>query len=346
MAESMTSVPEILVFSPHPSAWRWYESDMAGRARFIFHNEEPKSALERKITKPRLSRILGAWRCARQATLDGAAAIAAHSQFSTFWVALALRALRSNVPLLSFSFHYAILPLGIRLTFAKWAFSRVARFVVHSEPERARYAHHFGLPLDLFDLVRWGVEPASVETGEAPPVVPGPYICAVGKDGRDYRTLIEAMQGLPDLNLIVVAQPHNLKSVAIPDNVKVLINIPLPDAMNIIQYCQFMALPLETGETSCGHITIVSAMFCGKAIVATRSVGISDYFPENYPAPTVAAGDVEGWRNALSAVARAASLQQRCGELGRSFALHYCSHEAALRNSLEVFRRAGVEVSR
>jgi glycosyltransferase involved in cell wall biosynthesis len=340
----MTNVPEILVFSPHPSTWRWYESDVAGRARFVFHNEEPQSALEHKITKPRLSRILGAWRCARQATSNNAAAIAAHSQFSTLWVSLALRVLRSNVPLISFSFHYSILPSGIRLTLAKWAFRRVARFIVHSEPERARYANYFGLPIQLFDLVRWGVEPASVEAGEGPPVIPGPYICAVGKDGRDYQTLIEAMQGLPNLNLVVVAQPHNLKSISVPDNVRILVNIPLQDAMNIMKYCQFMALPLETNETSCGHITIVSAMFCGKAIVATRSIGIADYFPENYAAPTVPAGDVEGWRTALAAVAQNISLQTHCGEAGRAFALHYCSHQAALRNSLEVFRHAGVAI--
>jgi glycosyltransferase involved in cell wall biosynthesis len=114
--------------------------------------------------------------------------------------------------------------------------------------------------------------------------------------------------------------------------------------MNIMKYSQFMALPLETNETSCGHITIVSAMFCGKAIVATRSVGISDYFPENYSAPTVAAGDVEGWRDALSAMARDTSLQTCCGEEGRTFALQHCSHEAALRNTLEVFRKAGVYI--
>lgn len=340
----MTNPPTILVFSPHPSSWRWYEADTANRVNWLFHTEEPQSVLERKITKPRLSRIVGALRCARQAKQRTASALAAHSQFSTFWSSLALRVFGANVPLLSFSFHYARLPEGLRLTLAKWAFARVTRFVVHSEAERSRYANHFSIPKDRFQLVRWGVEPSSTLIGEGPPLIPGVYVCAVGKDGRDYRTLIEAMRDLPEMRLIVVAQPHNLQDVKIPDNVQVLCNIPMDQAMNILKNSLFMALPLETDTTSCGHITIVSAMFCKKAIVATGSEGISDYFPDDYAAPSVRAGDVDGWKVALSSMARDAAMRMQCEHVGYNFAYENCSHDAALRSSLSVFEAAGVPI--
>ena len=112
------------------------------------------------------------------------------------------------------------------------------------------------------------------------------------------------MKQLPELSLVLVAQPYNLIGCEIPGNVKVYCDIPRTEALNILKHSQFMALPLETNETSCGHITLVSAMFCHKAIVATGSTGIADYLPPDYAAPRVAAGDVDGWVKTLREMAK------------------------------------------
>jgi glycosyltransferase involved in cell wall biosynthesis len=341
---SRGEVPAICVFSGNGPGWQWYAEDTVGRVRWIFHDEEPKSFLERTVKRPRLSRIFGAFRCVRSAKRESAAAIAAHSQFSTMWTAVALRLLDRSTPLLSFSFHFSNLPTGIRLGLAKWAFSRVERFGVHSEPERERYAKHFGLPIDRFDLVLWGVRPSSVEIEDAPPLIQGRYICALGKDGRDYATLIEAMRHLPDVTLCIVALPHNLIRIEMPANVIVKVDIPREEAMNILKYSLFMTLPLETAETSCGHITIVSAMFCRKAIVATASSGIADYFPVGYGAPGVAALDVQGWVAAIRAMIGDRERRERCAAQGEEFSLRHCSHDAACRGAIEIFRKAGVPI--
>ena len=216
---------------------------------------------------------------------------------------------------------------------------------MHSEPERVRYARHFGLPQSRFELIRWGVKPSSVEIGEESPLIGGRYICALGKDGRDYQTLVEAMRALPDLRLVLVAQPHNIENVRPPENVQIFCDVPPGEAMNILKHSQFMALPLQSGSTSCGHITIVSAMFSRKAVVATRSEGIRDYFPESYPAPRVEAGDVVGWRQALVSMTNDGCARHRSEDLGFEFALQYCSHEAVLQGSLGVFRAAGVDLA-
>ncbi len=335
-------MPIISVFSPNPSNWTWFARDVAGGENWAFHNEEPRSSLERWVTRPRLSRIFGAFRCVRQANREKSEAFAAHSQFSTFWLSLARCAIRSDIPLLSFSFHFSALPTGFRLAISKWAFAQVSRFVVHSEPERERYAEHFGLDPARFELVRWGVEPSVTEIESAVTEVPGTYICALGKDGRDYGTLIQAMDRLPHLTLVVVAQPHNLSGLQIPENVKVFFNISPERAMNILKHCLFMALPLETAKTSCGHITIVSAMFCGKAILATHSAGIADYFPPDYDSAGVGPSDVDSWVRELSSMATDPERRQACVQKGLRFASEHCSHQAALRNTLAVFRNAGI----
>jgi glycosyltransferase involved in cell wall biosynthesis len=258
------------------------------------------------------------------------------------WTAFALRLLGVRVPLLSISFHFPRLPKGMRLHLLKWAFSRVERFQVHSEVEKERYARHFGIPVDRFDLVRWGVEPSTVHIDDAPPPIDCPYICALGKDGRDYGTLIEAMKRLPELTLVLVAQPYNLTGVDIPNNVKIYCDIPRDEALNILKHSQFMALPLEDDDTSCGHITLVSAMFFRKSIIATNSSGIADYFPLGYDAPRVAAGDVDGWVKAIRTMADDRARQQRCAAAGEKFVYQYCSHDAAYRGTMELFRKAGI----
>ena len=151
--ESESGIPTIVVFSALPASWNWYADDCPGKARWLFYTEEPKSFIERVIQRPRLSRIFGAFRCVQAAKRESASAIAALSQFNTFWTAFAMCLLRVRKPLLSFSFHFSKLPTGARLRLSKWAFSRVDRFGVHSTPERERYAQHFGIPWSHLTLL-------------------------------------------------------------------------------------------------------------------------------------------------------------------------------------------------
>lgn len=341
---SSQEVPTICVFSGNSSEWNWYARDCQDHVRWIFYNEDPKSFVEKRIQRPKLSRIFGAFRCVRGSIRERAVAIAAHSQFSTMWCAIALRLLRVRTPLLSFSFHFPELPTGIRRALLRWAFVRVERFTVHSEPERARYSAHFGIPMTRFDLIRWGVQASSLEF-DTPSPVTGKYICALGKDGRDYVTLLSAMKQLPEIKLVVVARPYNLVGVDIPDNVEVFYDIPLGVAIGILKGSQFMVLPLKNDDSSCGHITIVSAMFCRKAIVATSSSGIADYFPNDYDSPKVLARDVDGWVKALRAMINNPDRIRKCVSVGEEFAHLYCSHDEACKNTLAIFRKTGIPIA-
>jgi len=106
-----------------------------------------------------------------------------------------------------------------------------------------------------------------------------------------------------------------------------------------------MALPLETGDTSCGHITLVSAMFCRKAILATDSTGIADYFPPDYPGARIPPGDVAAWTRELSEMAADRDWRETCAEKAEAFALRYCSHSVVLQHTLELFEKAGVRIA-
>lgn len=340
----MPTPATISTCSPNPLSWRWYEPETISQIRWLFHTETPNSRFESIIKRPNLARIRCTFDCVDQAIQERADLMIAHSDRTTFWTSVAMNLRQTEIPLLSYSFNLPSLPTGARLYGLKQAVKRVQRFVVHSELERQTYAAHLDIPLDRIDVVRWGVQIPSVQQ-DREPHIQGSYICAIGKDRRDYPTLVQAMEQVPELKLVIVAQPHNFPpDLKLPSNVEVLYNIPLDLAMNVLQHSQFMTLPLQGEKIACGHITIVWAMLYCKAFVATRSAGLSDYIPDQYEAPQVEAGDVTGWVKALRLMVEDTPRRERCEDLGDHFARTYCSHAAALQGCCDVLRKEGIKI--
>ena len=123
--------------------------------------------------------------------------------------------------------------------------------------------------------------------------------------------------------------PHNLKDLNIPSNVKVLVNIPKEHAMNILKYSRFMVLPLRGSEVPCGHVTLVAAMHLGKGFVITNSLGVSDYVIDDYNAVTCKAFSPNALAEAIGTLWNKHKKCQQLGENGRQFAQKHCSEESA-----------------
>src|SRR5436305_1350569 len=82
-----------------------------------------------------------------------------------------------------------------------------------------------------------------------------PYVCTIGSNGTDYKTLRQAPCLLPHIPVVVVALPENLKDIAVPKNVRLLVDAPLREAMNMLKFSEFTVLPLLSSTTPCGHVT-------------------------------------------------------------------------------------------
>jgi len=102
------------------------------------------------------------------------------------------------------------------------------------------------------------------------------YIISVGRTGRDYKTLIEAIKGMP-LKLIIVCDKFNLQGLEIPGNVHVECNIPFKRVIELISYAKFLVVPLENTPVSTGQRVIVIGMALGKAVIVSRTNGTIDY---------------------------------------------------------------------
>jgi glycosyltransferase involved in cell wall biosynthesis len=236
---------------------------------------------------------------------------------------------------LVFSFNFTDLPTGARRSLLRRYLRRVDRLVVASTIERALYSEYFELEVDRIDLLLWGIQPPVQELTKPARFSDGPYICAIGSQARDYNTLMEAMRRIPYIKLILVATPDSLPQGVVPANVKVLTNVPLADAMNVLAHSTFMVLPLRDSTVPCGHVTVVSAMHMGKAILATESAGLSDYLIDGSNAEFFLPKNPKQLAEKIQHLFSEPLLCQRLGTFASTFAKQHCSED----NAAAYFRR-------
>ena len=235
----------------------------------------PSNVLERHVRGVRVSR----YRAAAQAVLaaDKDCFVISHLPLMTAAVAHLLRVRGRHVPHLGFAFNFTKLPGGWRHAYLRNALSRVDQLTVFSSYEKTLYAEYFGIDQSRFVPVIW--------TQDAPPVQaePGidlktPYLCAIGGEGRDFALLIETAKRLePGITMVIIARPHSLAGLSIPDNVTVLTNIPLARTWRIAQDSLGVLVPLLGRDTCCGQITLVSAKLLGVPLATTWAHATREY---------------------------------------------------------------------
>lgn len=245
-----------------------------------FFDDRPTNLFERILRRPNIAIIRAALQAVRRASGKQAKLLITQEPRTTFLCALFSRLLRKEISHYVFSFNFPELPGGWRRRLMRYAFRQVAQFTVHSTMELHLYSQHFGIPEDRIRLRLWSIGVPAVSPKF--PLQLGQYISSIGGNGRDYRTLVEASRRLPDIPFMLVVRPGSLKGLEVPANVRVIVNAPFEEAMNILRHSAFTVLPLCGSTVPCGHVTLVCAMHLAKAVVATDSVGIYDYLIPGY----------------------------------------------------------------
>lgn len=277
-----------------------------------FHSATPQNLVERLVRRPRLSRYRACYMAARDS--KNADLVVTHLPRITWWVSVFMRMFGSRTRHLAFSFNFTKLPCGISKAFMSRAFRTVDRFIVFSKAEKTRYAEYFGIDPDRIDMVHWAMKrPVTSDSRDREHAAP--FICAVGGEGRDYATLMSAMKFLPEIKLVLVARPSNVKGISIPPNVEVYTNLPLRDFWLVVNNSRFVVIPLLDSATNCGHITMVGSMLLQKAIISTISSGTSDYVVDGQNAILVPPGDPAAL---AGSIAELWNMPDRVLELGRA----------------------------
>lgn len=185
-----------------------------------------------------------------------------------------------KVPQIAFSFNFTELPQGMRQRAYRRALQGIDEFVVFSNYERDLYADYFDIPLEKIHFMHWAMDVPAVATTPMQSSPQEDYVCAIGGEARDYSLFAQAMRNLPNRKAKLVARPYSIEGINFPDNVEVHLNLPSDVTWRLASDSVGMALPLLSGETTCGHITFVVGQLLGIPIIATQSVGLEDYLKD------------------------------------------------------------------
>lgn len=192
------------------------------------------------------------------------------------------RAVSPRVRQIAFAFNFTDLPTGLRAAYLRSALRGIDEYVVFSRYERALYHEVLGIPLERIRFLHWAMDPPTPGSHNPVPIEirKAGYICAIGGEGRDYKTLADALRLTPQVQAVVVARPKSLEGIEVPPNMIAFTNLPLDVTWRIASDSLGMVVSLLSDTTACGHITVVGAQLLGIPLVATRSQGLEDYTSE------------------------------------------------------------------
>jgi glycosyltransferase involved in cell wall biosynthesis len=325
----LSSPAHLLCAAEAGDDWVWFKEEMPdANVSWEFVVPGKRSRLERIIRKPNLSTVKLGIKTARAAQKNPPSLIVAHGPRVAFWASIMNALFGNRAPLLAHTFNFTrlphhVVPRPIGRFIYSLGFRNIDRFVVFSTFEADLYSRYFRLARDRFDVVLWGMDPPRSEPAE--PIVDGPYVCSIGGNARDYKTLIGAATRLPHIKFVLVVRPDSLEGLTVPSNVEVLINIAYERAMNVLMHSRFMVLPLEGSEVPCGHVTMVSCMLLGRAFIVTDSAGVSDYAYADRTAVLVPVADIPSMADAVDRLWQNPKLCERLGANAEVFAKEHCS---------------------
>jgi glycosyltransferase involved in cell wall biosynthesis len=204
-----------------------------------------------------------------------------------------------------------LLRFGRRLT---------AQVQPHSTEEIPIYHGLFGVPLDKLHAVPWSTSLIGHDVSPARPDEPGGFVLTGGLSFRDYETLLAAVDGL-DLR-VEIGLPNQPAAQRIVERGRGLPNVACHTDWSNAQFirkmaaCRVFALPIEPGLTRCtADQTILNAMYFGKVVVATSSIGSRAYIDDGVNGLLVPEKSVTAWRETLQRVY--AMPDEKYREIGR-----------------------------
>lgn len=215
--------------------------------------------------------------------------------------------------------------------------SKFDRIILMSSRQRNYAIHHLKIPEDRVKLLRWPVDqnfwrPMNVETD---------MICTVGREMRDYATLIRAIDGT-DIQCHIAAGgiTSNKKDAWMKDveNLKTLPpNITIgkktfPELRELYARSRFVVIPLFPTETDNGSTSILEAMAMGKAVICSKVDGQADVIQEGINGMFVPSEDPTALRETIMYLWNNPEIADRMGKEGRRFIEEHHAFDSFVKN--------------
>jgi glycosyltransferase involved in cell wall biosynthesis len=229
------------------------------------------------------------------------AIIVTSEYFSSFGINLRLLLTRSQVKHVTIGLNQSRRLLKTKFKLANnvldYIFRRTSLIIVHSRREAQLFEKIHNIPKDRFHFSLWGYDlPESAASQFSK--WPRPYSCLIGRNNRDLRTFIRAIEGM-NLDGIIITSSHEEIPENLPPNIHVFVDLPLNDTLDCIKNARVNAILLRDRDRGAGHITAVASMFSQTPQIVSDVDVIKDYFVDGVTAITVSLGDAQAVRTAI-----------------------------------------------
>jgi len=214
--------------------------------------------------------------------------------------------------------------------------SRFDRFILMSSTQKRFALEVLGIPAKKISLLRW---PVDLNFWRPVKVVEQDTIGSVGREMRDYETLLDAIKDL-DVRCHIAAggsgvvakkdqwTKHTMEGNGTRRNVTIA-RLPYPELRDLYARSKFIVVPLLPTETDNGTTSILEAMAMGRAVICTRTEGQCDVLEEGRTGLFVPPRDVRALRDAIRYLLANPDVAEQMGRKGRE--------AVEARNSLDVY---------
>jgi glycosyltransferase involved in cell wall biosynthesis len=208
--------------------------------------------------------------------------------------------------------------------------SHFDRIVLMSTAQRDFAVHALHIPSEKVALLHW---PVDLKYWRPMGNVPNKIICSVGREMRDYGTLIKALEGTGIRCHIAAGGLTNgdkkdawLKDVSgnLPSNITVG-KKNYTELRSLYAESMFVVIPLFPTDTDNGTTSILEAMAMGKAVICTKVDGQRDVIRDGVNGIFVPPNDPKALREAIEFLTANPDIANRMGLEGRKFVEQYHS---------------------
>jgi glycosyltransferase involved in cell wall biosynthesis len=199
----------------------------------------------------------------------------------------------------------------LRLRAYRWALADVDALVVNAQGERPAYARLFHLSPAQVVFLPW---PSNIEPCPRLHEDDG-TILAAGRSLRDWRTFLQAVDGLP-YRFVMVASRRDLAGLHVPGNVSLFADVPRAAYLQLLRRARFAVVPLRPSGRSTGQATFLECLALGKPVVVTETVGSVDYIEHDENGLLCPPADPAALRRQIIRLAEDPALRKRLAEGG------------------------------
>ena len=169
------------------------------------------------------------------------------------------------------------------------------------------------------------------------------YILSVGRDlGRDYKTLFEAVRGLP-VQVVVATKPEAVAGLTPPPNVRIRFHVPYQDMSALYAGARFVITPLKRadnhdGSETSGQYGYLEPMAAGLPVIASDKPVVRDYIEHEKTGILVEPENPAALRAAVERLIADEPLRQTLGDAAQQKVLADFTSERFASSLAEIFK--------